>query len=288
MPPVRFITKTRLPQPRSDVLRRARLLGFLHQEVDKRLVLVCAGAGYGKTTLLVDFAHEVSFPVCWYTLDEADGDPRVFFDYLLLSLRQRFPEFGRQAEALLSSLSDVASEVNSVVACLVNEIQSDIQDYFVLVLDDYHKVDSSDAVNHAVDLLISHLPDNCHLVVSTRTIPRLTFSRMAAQRHVAGLGMADLRFTSEELAAFLKENYRLVMPAQQLEEAVEASEGWIAGIVLTTHTCHGHGPEPLQGEESGEPPVRIPGGRGIPPAAARSPELPHPLFSASSDESGAV
>ncbi|HZK67389.1 MAG TPA: hypothetical protein VFD42_07590 [Chloroflexota bacterium] len=124
MPPVRFITKTRLPQPRSDVLRRARLLGFLHQEVDKRLVLVCAGAGYGKTTLLVDFAHEVSFPVCWYTLDEADGDPRVFFDYLLLSLRQRFPEFGRQAEALLSSLSDVASEVNSVVACLVNEIQS--------------------------------------------------------------------------------------------------------------------------------------------------------------------
>lgn len=236
MPPVRFITKTRLPQPRSDVLRRARLLGFLHQEVDRRLVLVCAGAGYGKTTLLVDFAHEVSFPVCWYTLDEADGDPRVFFDYLILSLRQRFPEFGRQAEALLSSLSDVASEVNSVVACLVNEIQSDIQDYFVLVLDDYHRVDSSDAVNHAVDLLISHLPDNCHLVVSTRTIPRLTFSRMAAQRHVAGLGMADLRFTSEELAAFLKENYRLVMPAQQLEEAAEASEGWIAGIVLTTHT----------------------------------------------------
>ncbi len=231
-----FLTKIRLPQRRADVLRRSRLVDFLHQQVDKRLIILSAAAGYGKTTLLVDFAHEVDLPVCWYSLDASDADPRTFFEYLLLSLRQRFPDFGRQTESLLKSVEDVGREVNSVVASLVNEIQSDIPDYFLLILDDFHWADDSEAVNAALDLLIYYLPDNCHLLLSTRTLPQLTFSRLAAQRQVAGLGTTDLRFTPEELSRLLRENFKLVMSSNQTEELIEASEGWITGILLTTHT----------------------------------------------------
>ncbi len=231
-----FLTKARLPQRRPDVLRRPRLVDFLHQQVDKRLIILSASAGYGKTTLLVDFAHEVDLPVCWYSLDASDADPRTFFEYLLLSLRQRFPSFGRQTESLLQSVEDVGREVNSLVASLVNEIQSDIPDYFLLILDDFHWADGSEVVNAALDLLIYYLPDNCHLLLSTRTLPQLTFSRLAAQRQVVGLGTTDLRFTPDELSRLLRENFKLAMPANQAEELIEASEGWITGILLTTHT----------------------------------------------------
>lgn len=231
-----FLTKIRLPQRRQDVLRRGRLVDFLHQHVDKRLIIISAAAGYGKTTLLVDFAHDVDLPICWYSLDASDADPRSFFEYLLLSLRQRFPGFGRHTEALLQSVGDVGREVNSIVASLTNEIQTDIPDYFLLILDDFHWVDNSEVVHSALDLLIYYLPDNCHLLLSSRTLPQLTYSRLAAQRQVAGLGTIDLRFTPEELSRLLRDNYKLVMPARQAEELTEAAEGWITGILLTTHT----------------------------------------------------
>ena len=236
MHPVKYLTKVRLPQRRQDVLRRARLVESLHESVDKRLILVVAAAGYGKTTLLVDFAHDSGLPVCWYSLDATDSDPRTFFEYLILALRQQFQEFGRQTERLLASVSDVTRDINSVVASLVNEIQTDINDYFILVLDDFHWMDDAEAINSAIDLLIYYLPDNCRLAISSRSLPRLTFSRLAAQRQVWGLGTNDLRFTPEEVTTLLRENYKLSLPAQQAKEVIQASEGWIAGIMLTTHT----------------------------------------------------
>lgn len=231
-----LLTKIRLPQRRPDVVRRPRLLDFLHEHGDRRLLIVCAAAGYGKTTLLVDFAHEVDVPVCWYSMDGSDADPTTFFEYLLLALRQRFPGFGGQSEKLLESIGDVRRETSTIVAALSNDIETEIPDYFYLVLDDYHSADDSEAVNSALDLLIQYMPENCHLVVSSRTLPRLTFSRLAAQRQVAGLGNADLRFTAEELNRLLREHYRLAMPVDQIQKMLDASEGWITGILLTTHT----------------------------------------------------
>ncbi|HEX9016274.1 MAG TPA: tetratricopeptide repeat protein [Chloroflexota bacterium] len=236
MQPVRYSTKVRLPQRRADVLRRPRLVEFLHESVDKRLILLVAAAGYGKTTLLVDFAHDVDLPVCWYSLDATDTDPRAFFDYLILAMRQQFPGFGAQTEALLASLPDVTREINSVVASLVNDIQNDISDYFLLVLDDFHWVEDADAISSAIDLLVYYLPENCHLVISSRALPHLSFARLAAIRQIAGLGTGDLRFTPDEVTRLLRDNYKVALPGPQAEEIIAASEGWITGILLTTHT----------------------------------------------------
>ena len=230
------MAKIRLPRRRDDVLRRSRLVDFLHQNIDKRLILVCAGAGYGKTTLLVDFAHDVDLPVCWYSMDPSDADPRNFFEYLILSIRQRFPNFGHRTQAILGSVEDVSREISPIVASLTNEIQSDITDYFLVILDDFHWADESESISSALDLLIYYLPDNCHILVSSRALPRLTFSRLAAQRQAVGLGTSDLRFTGEEVTRLLKENYRLALAGRNLEQLLEASEGWITDIILSTHS----------------------------------------------------
>ena len=231
-----FVTKVLLPQRRADTLRRPRLTDFLHQHIDRRLILVCAPAGYGKTTLLVDFAHDVDIPVCWYTLGPGDADVRVFLEYLIAAIRQRFPDFGAQTEAVLRGAADVTKELSAVVGALVSEMHAAIPEYFILALDDFHTVDGSEQVNGVLDLLLYHLPENCHIVLASRSIPRVTLSRLAAHRQVAGLGNSDLRFTAEEIMRLLSENYKVLLPAKTAEALATESEGWITGIILSTHT----------------------------------------------------
>jgi ATP/maltotriose-dependent transcriptional regulator MalT len=181
MPTPPFVTKLIVPPRKSAVLSRPRLLHFLHEYLDRKLILVSAGAGYGKTTLLVDFAHDTEIPVCWFSVDESDGDPQVFVEYLLRSIRQQFPRFGSRTGALLRNAPS-AGMFAQIVGTLVTEIHDDIPSYFALVLDDYHLVDSSAAVNRIVDNLLTYLPDNAHMILASRTIPdRLTLTRLTAR-----------------------------------------------------------------------------------------------------------
>ena len=94
MNPNLLVTKIVVPSRRTDVLRRPRLLDFLHEYIERKLVLISASAGYGKTSLVVDFANDTDFPVCWYSLEQGDGDPQVFLEYLVAAIQRKFPHFG--------------------------------------------------------------------------------------------------------------------------------------------------------------------------------------------------
>src|SRR5262245_3888919 len=123
--PAAAVAKVLLPRRRPGVVRRRRLLDFLHRHLDRRLQLVIAPPAYGKTTLLVDFAHEVreqGVLVAWLTLDDPDVDVRSFFEHLILSLRQRFPGFGTRTTALLHGVEDAAREHRAIATTLANEI----------------------------------------------------------------------------------------------------------------------------------------------------------------------
>lgn len=233
-----IITKCLIPGRRADLLRRPRLIDFIHEHVDRKLVLVCAPAGYGKTSLLIEFAREADLPVCWYSLDSSDRNLRVFVEYLLAALRQRFPDFGRQAQELLAS-SELLSDIEALVGVLVNEIYEEIPDYFLLVLDDYHLVDPSEPVNYFLDSLLQHLPDNCHLIISSRAIPTLTprgLALLTARQEVAGLGARELRFTPQEIQELMRQNLGQSVPDEVAQELARQSEGWITGIVLSTQS----------------------------------------------------
>jgi ATP/maltotriose-dependent transcriptional regulator MalT len=234
--PQPFITKLIVPKRKGEVLRRQRLLDFLHEYLDRKLLLLSASAGYGKTTLLVDFAHDTDFPICWYTLDGGDRDPQVFFEYLVASLQRQFPNFGGRTGALLRD-HGAARDFDAVVGTLVTEIHQDIAPYFVIVLDDYHLVDDSEPVNRLLDHLLKYLPDNAHIILASRTLPtQLTLTGLASRLQVAGLGVNDLKFDADEIQALMRQNYRLEITKAVALRLAEQSEGWIAGIVLTTPT----------------------------------------------------
>ncbi len=195
-----------------------------------------ASAGYGKTSLLIDFAHETPLPVCWYSLDASDSDPKVFLEYLVASLRRQFPDFGARSMSLLTDAA-ILQQTEVVIGTLVTEIHETIPGYFVLILDDYHTVEESDAINHLLDTLLRLLPENAHLVLASRTLPsRLTLTRLTARQEIAGLGSSDLRFTPDEIRSLVQQNYNVDLGESQAQELAKQSEGWITGILLTTHS----------------------------------------------------
>lgn len=232
-----IITKVLVPKKRPNLVRRPRLVDFLHEHIERKLILVSASAGYGKTSLLIDFAHDTELPVCWYTMDHSDADPQVFLEYLVASIRQRFPGFGEQTMRQMAAFyGHPTPDFNALAGTLVNEIHETIPGYFVLILDDYHSVERSEAVNQILDILLYYLPENCHVILSSRTLPRLTLTALVSKQQAAGIGVADLRFTPEEICALLEQNHNIHLPLENAEIWARESEGWITGILLTTHS----------------------------------------------------
>ena len=226
------LPKVSIPLRRAQLLLRPRLLDFLKQHLDRKLILVAAPAGYGKTSLLTDLASQTTLPVAWYSLDPSDRDPRVFAEYLVAALARPFPDAFPQTATLLRA-ADLTHprERAAFVATLVNEISA-IAAYFVCVLDDFHCIDESDASTLLEDLL-RLLPENMHLILASRVLPaRLPLLRMAARQEIAGLNAADLRFRVEELQLLAQQNGWSDLDAARLAALVDFADGWITGILL--------------------------------------------------------
>jgi len=230
-----FTTKVLVPRRRQDIIRRQRLLDFLHEYIHLRLEVVSAPAGYGKTTLLVDFANDLDIPVCWYSLDAYDQDPRLLLEGILASIRSRFPGFGQLTESRLLLAEDVGIGAPHLVSTLTGEIYEGIPDYFVLVLEDYHCVQDSDPAKRILDLFVSRIPENCHVIISSRTSVELpSIASLKFQRYATSLSASDLSFTATEVRELLA-TQGLQVSNEQAEKLSTESEGWIAGILLSTY-----------------------------------------------------
>jgi len=233
LPPI--VTKIRVPRRRHDLLPRRRLVNFIHAHLDRKLILISAPAGYGKTTLLTDFAHDTDLPVCWYTLDEFDRDLHVFLEHLIAAIARRFPAFGQRSLNFLHNTTDPGSSLYSLVATMVQEIYDTIPEYFFLVLDDHHSVEMQDQINELLDLFVTYVDENCHVIIASRTLPALpNLSLLVARRLAAGLSIDELRFTPQEIQALAQQNYKLELTAEQANKLAERTGGWITGLILTT------------------------------------------------------
>lgn len=227
-------TKIQIPRRQPDLLPRPRLVSFLHTHLDRKLLLVSAPAGYGKTSLLVDFAHDTDLPVCWYTLDPFDRDLRVFLEYLIAAIALRFPAFGERSRAFLQEVAAPGHNLYSLVATFVQEIYDTIPEYFVLVLDDHHAIKKQEQINEFLDLLLTYAGENCHLILASRTLPALpNLSLLVARRQAAGLSIDELRFAPREIQALARQNYDLELTGEQAGELADRTGGWITGLLLT-------------------------------------------------------
>ena len=220
-------TKLNIPRAR-DLLGRSRLIERLNQGMARELVLVCTPAGFGKTTLLADWAAGARWPVGWLSLDPEDNDPMRFWRYVVAALDRVVDGLAEQVLPLLTPPSVMWSQ--GVVTALANQLQA-TPDELVLVLDDYHVMESR-PVHEGMAFLLDHLPPRLHVVISSRSDPPLPLARLRARGQLAELRATDLRFTPEEVSALLRQVWGLDLTAEAIAALEARTEGWGVGLQL--------------------------------------------------------
>ena len=226
--------KVRVPYRRRELLLRTRLVDALFDQMEKQLLLVVAPAGYGKTSLLVDLAQQSEMPVCWLSLDVLDEEPQRFMRYLIAAIAEKYPDFGRDSLAALESMSSIDEDHERLLVTLTNEINTQINEHFLLILDDYHLVGSIPSIATMVDRFIQLVGENVHLLLASRTLPDLTNSPLLiARNQLGGLTFRELSFLPEEIQQLFQQNNEILLNQQDAQALVEQTEGWIAAIHLT-------------------------------------------------------
>jgi len=220
-----------LPARRAAVIRRQRLIELLAEGLQRRITLVSAAAGYGKTTLLLDFAQSWDTPVCWYSLDERDREPNTFLRYLLASGQRRFPGFGTELARALQQGASLPTE--RAVDLLVMAAQS-VGQPFVIVLDDFHYLDEAPAeLRQVLEGWMYRLPENCHLILSGRTWPQLAvLPLMSARQEVATITGPDFAFACEEVVQLFRDVLGKEIALDDAQQLADLTEGWAAALIL--------------------------------------------------------
>ncbi len=233
------VTRTRiiLPRRRPDLLSRERLLDMLDDLLDYKLILISAPAGYGKTSLLVDLAHQVEYPVCWYSLDSLDQDFQRFLAHFISAIQHRFPDFGENSLSVLENVSPNQMDHSRLVRTIVNDVFEHIDEHFAMVLDDYHLVEDNEDINLFMNRLVQEMDENFHQVISSRTLLSLPdLPLMVGRSQVKGLSFEELSFRPDEIQALMQEKYHQVISEQQAQRIAERTDGWVTGLLLSAET----------------------------------------------------
>lgn len=234
------LTRLRPPSLRSRFIARMRLVEALAQDRTPKLILVCAPAGYGKTTLLAEWAQSLvqrGTAVAWLALDPGDDHPIPFGSYLVASLLQALGPISEltQLAQLLRSSPEI--DLKQVLPSIINAVISCDRDC-MLILDDYHLI-GSPAVHSAVAFLLDRAPENLCVAIGSRSDPPLPLARWRARGKLVEIRAANLRFTTDETAQFLNEIMRLDLPQQAVATLEERTEGWAAGLQLAALSLAG-------------------------------------------------
>jgi len=230
------VTRTRLVQ---------RLTAGLWQEngFTRKLSLISAPAGYGKTTLVTEWLHYLSDdnpgfqPTgAWLSLDETDNDPTLFLSYLIAAIQTHHPGFGEVSRSLIQSPQPPPVEV--ILTTLLNEMAV-LPTPYILVLDDYHAIRVA-AIHQQTAVLLERLPIFVHMVLITREDPLLPLARLRARGHLLEIRGTDLRFSLQECNGFLQQVMGIPLSMDDVATLERRTEGWIAGLQLAALSLQGH------------------------------------------------
>lgn len=238
-------TKLFIPTVPSSRVVRQRLVDKLNQGTTRRLCLVSASAGYGKTTLVAAWAQQSQRQIAWLSLDQGDNEPTRFLAYLMAAL-QTLPS-NPEKIASASPQRQLPALNEAILTHLLNEITRHSTS-FSLVLDDYHLI-TEVRIHEAVAFILDNMPLNMNLIITSRQDPPLSLSRLRAREQILEIRQADLQFTLDEAAAFLKTHTSLNLTEMDVVALETRTEGWAAGLQLAAIV--------LQSAQTGSQPVEV-------------------------------
>lgn len=237
-----LMTKLYIPPITPELVSRPRLIERLIAGIHRKLTLVSAPAGFGKTTLLSELTRQETGwtsktrpNFAWLSLDRDDNDPIRFWTYVIGALQTIQPNIGESCLGMLQSPNRVP--VESILTTLINDIDNKLVD-FVLVLDDYHLIETR-SIHEAMGFLIDHLPSQSHLVIAGRADPPLSLARLRGRGQLNELRTTDLRFTSEEIATFFNQVMALDLTDENVTALENRTEGWVASLQMAGASMQG-------------------------------------------------
>lgn len=233
---------------------RKRLIDKLNKGLHRKLTLISAPAGYGKTTLVCEWLAGCGRPAAWLSLEQGDGDLTRFLTYMIAALQTLPEKIGEGLHSILGSPQSISTE--SILTTLLHEMAS-LPTPFLLVLDDYHAA-SSREVNEALGFLLDHLPPQMHLVLTSRENPALPLPRLRARDQLTELRATDLRFSLAEAENLFNRVLELDLPMDQIADFQSRTEGWAAGLRLAAISVQeDHGAERLLQSFTGNHPFML-------------------------------
>jgi LuxR family maltose regulon positive regulatory protein len=230
-----LLTKLHIPHAGNNIVHRSVLYEKLNIGLSRKLILVSAPAGFGKTTVVSDWINQNKISAAWFSIDKADNDPVEFLSYIISGIQSIQKGFGESALKLLHSPNKQSGE--SIASLLINEVL-DISLNFILVLDDFHLINSNEVLK-LLTYFLEHIPGNIHIVILTRSDPALSLSRLRSQHQLVELRSSDLIFSANDISVLFNKKLKLGLSIDDVYALETKTEGWIAGLQLTALSMHG-------------------------------------------------
>lgn len=219
-------TKLFIPPVQDDVITRPRLLNRINENINKKVLFINAPAGFGKSTLLAEWAAQSDLAVSWVSLDKTENEPVNFLSYLIAGVQSIYSGLG---DTILSVLQAPGSpSVEKLLYAWINEITEHTQD-FVLILDDFHLIENQDVID-LVCTLTTHQPPQLHILLASRADLPLPGSRLRARGELIELGIAEMRFTQHEALTYLQKQLGDSINERDVASLIQRTEGWIVGL----------------------------------------------------------
>jgi LuxR family maltose regulon positive regulatory protein len=228
-------TKLYIPPTRLELVHRSRLIEQLNAGLSWKFTLISAPAGFGKTTLLSAWAEQSARPLAWLTLDDEDNNPARFLAYFVSAIQSVGVDLNIDPQSLIQSRQ--LPPIDNTLTLIINSIAA-AQTAFILVLDDYHLIETS-SIHQALNFFLEQLPYQNHLVIATRADPDFPLARLRGRGQINELRAKDLRFTVEETSAFVQQVVGADISPEQIAALNTSTEGWIAGLQMAAVSMRG-------------------------------------------------
>lgn len=226
-----YMLKTKLNKPNSNakLILRKELIEKLEGNKERRLTLVSAPAGYGKSTTISQWIDYCNLPYSWYSIDKSDNDIVSFLQYIIAGIQLTYKNIGIKAKKLLASNNNLSFE--PVAAYIINDLYS-IKENFYIVLDDFHYIENN-AINDLVHFFLENLPEKIQLVLITRSDPSIPIARFRSLQQLTEIRLSDLSFNTNTIFDFFKKSLNINLSIEDAHILATKTEGWVAGLQLT-------------------------------------------------------